>query len=71
MGRRVDVDDLLDAGAVARLMGLADGKAVSTYRTRHEDFPAPVLRGDGGKGTYWVRQDVEAWREANPGRRRE
>jgi predicted DNA-binding transcriptional regulator AlpA len=62
MGRTVDLDDLLDAAAVARLIGLGDARSVSTYRTRDEDFPAPVLMSSGGRCQFWLRADVEAWR---------
>lgn len=57
---RVDIEDLLNAGEVAALLGLAHREAVSTYRRRYPDFPLPVM----SKGTcvLWRRQDVEAWR---------
>jgi predicted DNA-binding transcriptional regulator AlpA len=61
MGRTVDLDDLLDAAAVARLIGLGDARSVSTYRTRDEDFPAPVLMSSGGRCQFWLRTEVEEW----------
>jgi predicted DNA-binding transcriptional regulator AlpA len=61
MGRTVDLDDLLDAAAVAKLIGLGDARSVSTYRTRDDDFPAPVLMSSGGRCQFWLRTEVEAW----------
>ena len=61
MGRTVDLDDVLDAAAVASIIGVADARSVSTYRSRFADFPAPVLMSNGGRCQFWLRQDVEAW----------
>jgi predicted DNA-binding transcriptional regulator AlpA len=63
MGRTVDVDDLLDAAAVAELIGLGDARSVSTYRSRDDRFPSPVLKSSGGRCQFWLRADIEAWRE--------
>jgi predicted DNA-binding transcriptional regulator AlpA len=58
----VDPADLIDAGVVAELLGLSSRKAVSVYRSRYPDFPAPrVERGE--RIVLWLRQDVEAWAE--------
>ena len=61
MGRTVDLDDVLDATAVASIIGLADARSVSTYRNRFADFPPPVLMSNGGRCQFWLRQEVEAW----------
>jgi predicted DNA-binding transcriptional regulator AlpA len=61
MGRTVDLDDILDATAVAQLIGVADARSVSTYRARDAEFPEPILVSSGGRCQYWLRQDVEAW----------
>jgi hypothetical protein len=61
MGRTVDLDDVIDATAVASIIGLADARSVSTYRNRFADFPAPVLMSNGGRCQFWLRQEVEAW----------
>ena len=61
MGRTVDLDDILDAAAVAQLIGVTDARSVSTYRARDAEFPAPILVSSGGRCQYWLRQDVEAW----------
>jgi predicted DNA-binding transcriptional regulator AlpA len=59
VGRKVDVDDLLDAGEVAELLGLASRNVVNVYRGRYPDFPAPVVERKGFR--LWLRADVEAW----------
>jgi predicted DNA-binding transcriptional regulator AlpA len=64
MGRTVDLDDLLDAAAVAQLIGLGDARSVSTYRNRDDEFPAPVLMSSGGRCQFWLRGDVEAWQQS-------
>lgn len=73
MGRKVDLDDLLDAREVAELLGLASANAVNVYLGRYRDFPEPVLVRPGFR--LWLRSDVEAWaREtgrSRPGRRRQ
>jgi len=69
MGRTVDLDDVLDAAAVASIIGVADARSVSTYRSRFADFPAPVLMSNGGRCQFWLRQEVEAWQaKREPGR---
>jgi len=56
---KVDPADLLNAREVAALLGLAHREAISTYRSRYDDFPEPVIR----KGTcvLWWRRDIESW----------
>lgn len=58
---QVDTDQLLDAGEVAALLGLARREAVSTYRGRYADFPVPVVEKNSGKCLLWLRADVESW----------
>lgn len=62
MGQKVDVDDLLDTLAVAGVLGLSRHNAVSTYRTRYSDFPAPVV--ERGRCMLWLRADIEEWKKA-------
>ena len=57
----IDPVDLLDAGEVAALLGLARRQAVSTYRRRYPTFPAPVVDKNSGKCVLWLRSDIEAW----------
>lgn len=67
MGRLVDLDDLIDVGQVAELLGLAQRNSVTTYMRRYGDFPAPAIEFAHGKCRAWLQQEVEDWRE----RRRE
>jgi hypothetical protein len=62
MGRKVDLEDLLDAGEVAELLGLASGNVVNVYRGRYPHFPIPVLERRGFR--LWLRADVESWGRA-------
>jgi predicted DNA-binding transcriptional regulator AlpA len=56
---KIDTSDLVDANEVAALLGLARRQAVSTYRRRYEDFPAPVV--EKGQCVLWLREDVRRW----------
>lgn len=60
MGRRVDVDELVDATTVAEILGLSARNAVSVYRKRHADFPDPVV--ERSRCVLWLRRDIEDWR---------
>lgn len=68
MGRLVDLDDLIDVGAVADLLGLAHKNSVTTYMRRYDDFPKPALEFADGKCRAWLRQDVADWRGRRGGR---
>lgn len=57
---RIDPADLIDAGEVAVTLGLANRNAVSVYRKRYADFPAPRVE-KGQNVVLWLRQDIEAW----------
>ncbi|MDJ0771309.1 MAG: hypothetical protein QNJ12_21150 [Ilumatobacter sp.] len=67
MGRFVDLDDLVDAGEVAGLLGLAQRNSVTTYMKRYKDFPDPVLEFADGKCRAWLRKDIESWRAGRSG----
>lgn len=58
---QVDTEDLLDSHDVAELLGLRSNRAVSTYRGRYRDFPAPVIEKGTGRCVLWLRSDVAAW----------
>jgi predicted DNA-binding transcriptional regulator AlpA len=64
VGRKIDVDELLDAGAVAELLGLSSATSVATYRRRYTDFPAPAWTPSSGRCQAWTRGDVEQWAKA-------
>lgn len=61
MGRRVDVDDLVDVGQVAELLGLSHKNSVSTYAKRYPDFPRPIIEFADQKCRLWLRPEIEAW----------
>jgi predicted DNA-binding transcriptional regulator AlpA len=59
MGRRVDIDDLIDAAGVATELGLSQRNSVYVYRSRHPDFPQPVVTH--GRCYLWHRGDIRRW----------
>lgn len=59
MGRKVDVDELVSAGEIAKRLHLRGRQAVHDWRRRHPDFPAPVAKLDIGLVFAWP--DVEKW----------
>ena len=64
MGRKVDLDDLIDVGEVAELLGLAHKNSVTTYMRRYDDFPNPVIEFASGKCRAWLKTDVVDWIES-------
>jgi predicted DNA-binding transcriptional regulator AlpA len=72
MGRRVDVDDLIDTREVARILGLAHRNTVSEYQARYDDMPRPVVNLGAGRSKLWVRTEIERWhaQQAAQGRTR-
>lgn len=62
MGRKVDLDDVIDVGEVAELLGLAHKNSVTTYMRRYDDFPKPAIEFADGKCRAWVRMDIEDWK---------
>lgn len=61
MGRRVDVDQLIDSHAVAEVLGLAQFNSVSGYQRRYPKMPRPVVDMGRGRCKLWLRYEVEAW----------
>jgi hypothetical protein len=61
VGRRVDIDQLLDANGVADLLGLAHRNTVSVYQHRYADMPRPLLDLSNGRTKLWLRPEVERW----------
>lgn len=55
------VDDLIDIGDVAELLGV--GKSRADTITRYRTFPLPVI--DRPRLRMWWRPDVVEWRDAN------
>ncbi len=64
MGRRVDVDDLVDAHDVAELLGLAHATSVHLYQRRYPQMPRPVLDRGGRRARLWLRTEITAWMKA-------
>lgn len=64
MADLVDPADLIDAGAVADLLGLASRNVISVYRARYDDFPVPVV--EQGSCRLWLRSDVVTWKAMRP-----
>lgn len=58
-------DDLIDSTEVAAILGLSTFRAVSTYRRRYPDFPAPLV--SKGNCILWDRTEVERWQSARKG----
>jgi predicted DNA-binding transcriptional regulator AlpA len=61
MGRRVDLEDLVDAHEVAALLGLARATSVHVYQRRYPDMPRPVLDRGGLRARFWLRSEILAW----------
>lgn len=61
MSKRVDPSDLIDGQTVAELMNFANRNVVSVYRSRHPDFPRPIVDLGRGRPMLWLRSDVELW----------
>jgi len=57
MGKKVDVDDLVDAREVAQLLGLSSPRAVAVYASR--GLPEPILDRGPNTAKLWLRQDIE------------
>ena len=61
MGRRVDLDELLDARGVAELLGVRYPNTVSVYQHRHADMPRPALDLGERRVKLWLRSEIVAW----------
>ena len=68
MGKKVDLDDLLDANGVAEILGFAHRNTVSVYQHRYADMPRPVLDFGGSRVKLWLKPDVERWAEEQSAR---
>jgi glutathione-regulated potassium-efflux system ancillary protein KefG len=66
----VRTEDLIDAQAVAEIIGLAHRNAVSGYLSRYPDMPRPVIDLGPNRPRLWIRQEIEAWTQPRPPIRR-
>lgn len=62
MVRKIDIDNLMDVGQVAMLLGLSHKNSVSTYSKRYPDFPRPAIEFADQKCRLWLRPEIEAWK---------
>jgi glutathione-regulated potassium-efflux system ancillary protein KefG len=58
---RVNTEDLIDAQAVAEILGLAHRNTVSVYQRRYPDMPRPVLDLGANRTKLWLRPEIERW----------
>jgi hypothetical protein len=70
--RPIDADDLVDAQAVADILGLAQRNTVSLYQRRYPDMPRPVIDLGNGRCKLWLRSDITLWTKSrhSPGKGR-
>ena len=61
MGRRIDVDDLIDSHAVADILGLAQPNTVSGYQRRYPEMPRPAVDMGRGRCKLWLRSEMLRW----------
>lgn len=61
MPRLLVAEDLIDAQAVAELLGLAQRNTVSAYQRRYPGMPRPVVDLGQGRCKLWLRTEVERW----------
>lgn len=61
MTPRVDTEDLIDARAVAEILGLKHRNTVSEYQARYDDMPRPVVDLGRGRPRLWLRRAIEGW----------
>ncbi len=61
MGKKIDVDDLIDANGVAEMLGLAQRNAVSLYQRRYPDMPRPVVDLGAGRCKLWSKNAIQRW----------
>ena len=61
MGRKVDVDELIDAQGVADMLGLAQRNTVSLYQKRYADMPRPVVDLGQGRCKMWLKPEIRSW----------
>ncbi len=61
MSRMIDADDVIDANAIASILGLSHSNTVSLYQRRYPDMPRPVIDMGQGRCKLWLRAEIEAW----------
>jgi glutathione-regulated potassium-efflux system ancillary protein KefG len=66
VGRDINTDDVIDAQALADLLGLAQRNTVSLYQRRYPSMPRPVIDLGQGRCKLWLRSEVEEWKTKRP-----
>lgn len=61
MSPRVNTEDLIDASAVAELLGLTHRNTVSVYQKRYPGMPRPVIDLGPGRSRLWLRAEIADW----------
>ncbi len=61
MPPNVDIEDLIDANEIAKLLDLAQRNTVSLYQKRYPDMPRPVIDLGPGRPRLWLRPELEEW----------
>ena len=61
MTEKIDIGDLVDAQAVAEILGLSHRNTVSLYQRRYAAMPRPVIDLGRGRCKMWLRNEIEAW----------
>ena len=64
VGKKVDVDDLIDAKEVANMLGLSSPRAVAVYASR--GLPEPIIDRGPNTAKLWLRQDIQRWIKERP-----
>ena len=57
----VNTEDLIDAQAVANILGLAHRNTVSAYQKRYREMPRPVIDLGRGRPRLWLRPEIVSW----------
>lgn len=61
VGRRIDIDELIDATDVAHILGLAQSNSVYVYQRRYPEMPRPILDRGPSRAKLWLRSEMEEW----------
>jgi len=61
VGKKVDIEDLIDARGVAAELGLTHANTVSQYQHRYADMPRPALDLGERRVKLWLRSEIKAW----------
>ena len=64
MAPRVNTEDLVDAQAVADMIGLSHRNSVSAYQRSYPEMPRPVIDLGPGRPKLWLRQEIQKWAES-------